>query len=97
MFRQYAFSHVLRKWQRPHDRQLLFKANEKLIVKLQARARGALARKKYTDKVNYLHSHEPAIVKLQVLFMKKILPKRLIELYLSYVKPRPPFMLLASS
>ena len=49
-----------------HGRQLLFKANEKFIVKTQAMVRGYLARKQYSEKRAFILDKLPAIVKIQV-------------------------------
>ncbi|KAK2148244.1 hypothetical protein LSH36_507g01001 [Paralvinella palmiformis] len=48
-----------------HDRQLLFKANEKFIVLVQSRIRGYLARRKYNERVSFLYTRLPAIIKIQ--------------------------------
>lgn len=48
-----------------HDRELLFKANENFIVKIQSCVRGHLARKTYLDRVNFMNKQLPAITKIQ--------------------------------
>ena len=50
-----------------HNRELLFRANEPLVIKLQALTRGLLARRRYNKQRSYYHEHESDIVKLQVL------------------------------
>ena len=49
-----------------HNRQLLFKANEGLIVLLQARVRGALARRRLHSRCALFHDNQQHIVKMQV-------------------------------
>ena len=49
-----------------YDRELLFQANEKFIVMIQSRVRGYLARKQYNERVNFMQTQLPAIVRLQV-------------------------------
>lgn len=46
---------------------MLFKANEGLITKIQAHARGHMARKAYKERVDFMKRQLPAIVKIQVL------------------------------
>ena len=53
-----------------HDRHLLFKANEKTIVKLQAQARGYMARKKHEERQAFIRDKLPAIIKIQVRLSK---------------------------
>ena len=48
------------------NRELLFEANEEFIIKVQALARGYLARKKFSERKEYLNGQEPSVVKLQV-------------------------------
>lgn len=48
-----------------HDRQLLFKANEKFIILVQSRIRGYLARKRYNERLSFLYTRLPAIIKIQ--------------------------------
>uniref|UniRef100_A0A8C5PW43 IQ motif containing GTPase activating protein 1 n=1 Tax=Leptobrachium leishanense TaxID=445787 RepID=A0A8C5PW43_9ANUR len=48
-----------------YNREQLWLANEALIVKLQARCRGYLMRKKFTDRKNFLYSHVPAVTCIQ--------------------------------
>ncbi|XP_060062495.1 ras GTPase-activating-like protein IQGAP1 [Ylistrum balloti] len=48
-----------------HDRELLFKANENFIVRIQSCVRGYLARKAYTERVNFMNTQLPAITKIQ--------------------------------
>nr|KAI8756299.1 ras GTPase-activating-like protein IQGAP1 isoform X2 [Biomphalaria glabrata] len=48
-----------------HDREMLFKANEGLITKIQANMRGHLARKAYKERVNFMKKQLPAIIKIQ--------------------------------
>ena len=49
-----------------YDRELLYKANEPFIIKMQALVRGYQARKRYSDRVNFMMKHMPAILRLQV-------------------------------
>ena len=51
-----------------HDRDLLFKSNQPFIIKLQAQIRGYLSRKRYCERLKFLNTQQPAIVKIQVRF-----------------------------
>ena len=51
-----------------HNRQLLFRANEGMIVKLQAHVRGALARRRLRNRCALFRDNQQHIVKLQVIF-----------------------------
>ncbi|OWF47735.1 ras GTPase-activating-like protein IQGAP1 isoform X2 [Mizuhopecten yessoensis] len=48
-----------------YDRELLFKANENFIVRIQSCVRGYLARKAYLERVNFMNTQLPAITKIQ--------------------------------
>lgn len=48
-----------------HDREMLFKANENLITKIQAHVRGHNARKAYKERMDFMTRQLPAIVKIQ--------------------------------
>ncbi|XP_063175951.1 ras GTPase-activating-like protein IQGAP2 isoform X3 [Chroicocephalus ridibundus] len=48
-----------------YNREQLWLANEKLIVQLQAQARGFLVRKNYKERKAYLQNQEPSAVKIQ--------------------------------
>ncbi|KAF3695882.1 Ras GTPase-activating-like protein IQGAP1 p195 [Channa argus] len=48
-----------------YNREQLWLANESFVTQLQARIRGYLARKKYVQRLEYLHQQEPRVVKLQ--------------------------------
>ncbi|RUS77832.1 hypothetical protein EGW08_014406 [Elysia chlorotica] len=48
-----------------HDREMLFKANENLITKIQAHVRGHNARKAYKERVDFMTKQLPAILKIQ--------------------------------
>ncbi|XP_009706752.1 PREDICTED: ras GTPase-activating-like protein IQGAP2 isoform X2 [Cariama cristata] len=48
-----------------YNRKQLWLANENLIVKLQARARGFLVRKNYQERKAYLQNQEPSAIKIQ--------------------------------
>lgn len=48
------------------NREMLFEANEDFIIKVQALARGYMARKQYRERMSYLKGQEPAVVKIQV-------------------------------
>ncbi|KAH3833286.1 hypothetical protein DPMN_106592, partial [Dreissena polymorpha] len=47
------------------NREMLFEANEDFIVKVQAIARGYMARKNYRGRLAFLHNQEPSVVKIQ--------------------------------
>lgn len=49
-----------------HDRELLFQANENLIVKIQANYRGYQARKAYKERLDFMKRQLPLIIKIQV-------------------------------
>ena len=49
-----------------HDRELLFKSNQPFIIKLQAQMKGYLARKRYKERLEFLHTQLPAVVSIQV-------------------------------
>ncbi|GFS24828.1 Ras GTPase-activating protein nGAP-like isoform X6, partial [Elysia marginata] len=49
-----------------YDREMLFKANENLITKIQAHVRGHNARKAYRDRVDFMTRQLPAILKIQL-------------------------------
>ncbi|XP_014671830.1 PREDICTED: ras GTPase-activating-like protein IQGAP1 [Priapulus caudatus] len=67
-----------------HDRQLLFKANEPFVVKIQALVRGHQARKQFRDRQNFMNKQLPAIVNIQAHWrgykQKKKYSERLEEL-----------------
>ncbi|NXN61784.1 IQGA2 protein, partial [Rynchops niger] len=48
-----------------YNREQLWLANEKLIVQLQAQARGFLVRKNYQERKAYLQNQEPSAIKIQ--------------------------------
>ncbi|XP_074425799.1 ras GTPase-activating-like protein IQGAP2 isoform X2 [Larus michahellis] len=48
-----------------YNREQLWLANEKLIVQLQAQARGFLVRKNYKERKAYLQNQEPSAIKIQ--------------------------------
>ncbi|NWT44249.1 IQGA2 protein, partial [Chroicocephalus maculipennis] len=48
-----------------YNREQLWLANEKLIVQLQAQARGFLVRKNYKERKTYLQNQEPSAIKIQ--------------------------------
>lgn len=48
-----------------HHREQLWLANEGQVIRLQACARGYLARKAYSERLNYLHKQEPSTIRLQ--------------------------------
>ncbi|NXU50141.1 IQGA2 protein, partial [Turnix velox] len=48
-----------------YNREQLWLANEKLIVQLQAQAKGYLVRKKYQERKAYLQNQEPSAIKIQ--------------------------------
>lgn len=48
-----------------HQREQLWLANEGQVIRLQACARGYLARKAYSERLNYLHKQEPSTIRLQ--------------------------------
>ena len=52
------------------NREMLFEANEDFIIKVQALARGYMAKKKYQGRMTYLKEQEPAVVKIQVRFTR---------------------------
>lgn len=49
-----------------YNREQLWLANESFVTQLQARIRGYLVRKKYAQRMEYLHQQEPHVIKLQV-------------------------------
>ena len=49
-----------------YERMLLYRANEPLIVRVQALARGFLGRTAYRNAVNFYRRSLPAVVKIQV-------------------------------
>ena len=49
-----------------HDRELLFQANENLVVKIQANYRGYQARKAYKARLDFMKRQLPLIIKIQV-------------------------------
>ncbi|KAL5004093.1 hypothetical protein ScPMuIL_017549 [Solemya velum] len=51
-----------------HDRELLYKANEKFIILIQAHLRGYLTRRDYNERLSYMNTQLPAIVKIQSLW-----------------------------
>lgn len=67
------FLYLCSLWQRvvsdvtaAHDRELLFQANENLIVKIQANYRGYQARKAYKERLDFMKRQLPLIIKIQV-------------------------------
>ncbi|XP_048473021.1 ras GTPase-activating-like protein IQGAP1 [Rhincodon typus] len=48
-----------------YNREQLWVANESLITKLQARCRGYLVRREYSDRMNFLKKQQPAILTIQ--------------------------------
>ncbi|XP_038639978.1 ras GTPase-activating-like protein IQGAP1 [Scyliorhinus canicula] len=48
-----------------YNREQLWVANETLITKLQARCRGYLVRRGYSDRLNFLRKQQPAILTIQ--------------------------------
>ncbi|XP_043536430.1 ras GTPase-activating-like protein IQGAP1 [Chiloscyllium plagiosum] len=48
-----------------YNREQLWVANETLITKLQARCRGYLVRREYSDRMNFLKKQQPAILAIQ--------------------------------
>ncbi|XP_072408968.1 ras GTPase-activating-like protein IQGAP1 [Chiloscyllium punctatum] len=48
-----------------YNREQLWVANESLITKLQARCRGYLVRREYSDRMNFLKKQQPAILAIQ--------------------------------
>ena len=48
-----------------YDRWTLMKANEPLIVQLQSHWRGALVRRPFRERMEYLRAHEAQAVQLQ--------------------------------
>ncbi|NXK92531.1 IQGA2 protein, partial [Formicarius rufipectus] len=48
-----------------YNREQLWLANENLIVRLQARARGFLVRRNYQERKAYLQNQEPSAIKIQ--------------------------------
>lgn len=48
-----------------HDRELLFQANENLIVKIQSQVRGYQARKHYKERISFMKKQLPAIITIQ--------------------------------
>ncbi|XP_060709908.1 ras GTPase-activating-like protein IQGAP1 [Hemiscyllium ocellatum] len=48
-----------------YNREQLWVANENLIIKLQARCRGYLVRREYSDRMNFLKKQQPAILAIQ--------------------------------
>ncbi|GCB81324.1 hypothetical protein scyTo_0023137, partial [Scyliorhinus torazame] len=48
-----------------YNREQLWVANETLITKLQARCRGYLVRRGYSDRLNFLKKQQPAILTIQ--------------------------------
>lgn len=48
------------------NREMLFEANEDFIIKVQSLVRGHLMKKKYRNRLAYLHEQEPSAVKIQV-------------------------------
>uniref|UniRef100_A0A8D0H7B2 IQ motif containing GTPase activating protein 2 n=1 Tax=Sphenodon punctatus TaxID=8508 RepID=A0A8D0H7B2_SPHPU len=51
-----------------YNREQLWLANEKMVVQLQARARGFLVRKYYEERRAYLEKQEPSVIKIQALW-----------------------------
>lgn len=69
----FFFLYLCSLWQRvvsdvtaAHDRELLFQANENLIVKIQANYRGYQARKAYKERLDFMKRQLPLIIKIQV-------------------------------
>jgi len=48
-----------------YDRQLLFKSNERMIVNIQARIRGYIARKRCKERLAFMQTQLPAILRVQ--------------------------------
>ncbi|XP_069793871.1 ras GTPase-activating-like protein IQGAP2 isoform X2 [Narcine bancroftii] len=48
-----------------YHREQLWLANEDQVIRLQARARGYLVRKAYSERLNYLHKQEPSTIQIQ--------------------------------
>ncbi|XP_006818327.1 ras GTPase-activating-like protein IQGAP1 [Saccoglossus kowalevskii] len=67
-----------------HDRQLLFKSNEHLIVKLQSHTRGTLVRKEYKKRKNFMFTQLPAILKIQA-WWRMVLQQRTYQGRLDYL------------
>uniref|UniRef100_A0A8C5JUS1 IQ motif containing GTPase activating protein 3 n=1 Tax=Jaculus jaculus TaxID=51337 RepID=A0A8C5JUS1_JACJA len=57
---------VLTKVTAAHDRQLLWEANVGLVIRLQARLRGFLARQQFTERAHLLRTRLPAVIRIQV-------------------------------
>lgn len=57
---------VITKVTAAHDRQLLWKANVSLVIKLQARLRGFLVRQKFAESSHAFRTLLPAVIKIQV-------------------------------
>lgn len=49
-----------------YNRDQLWRANESLITKLQARCRGYLVRSGQKERMNFLKAQEPAVTAIQV-------------------------------
>nr|XP_044994154.1 ras GTPase-activating-like protein IQGAP3 [Jaculus jaculus] len=56
---------VLTKVTAAHDRQLLWEANVGLVIRLQARLRGFLARQQFTERAHLLRTRLPAVIRIQ--------------------------------
>ncbi|XP_031230195.1 ras GTPase-activating-like protein IQGAP3 [Mastomys coucha] len=56
---------VITKVTAAHDRQLLWKANVGLVIKLQARLRGFLVRQKFAESSHVFRTLLPAVIKIQ--------------------------------
>lgn len=68
-----------------HDRELLFQANENLIVKIQANYRGYQARKAYKERLDFMKRQLPLIIKIQSKW-KMVLQKNKYRERLEYMK-----------
>lgn len=62
----YKFQKVVTDVTAAHDRELLFQANENLIVKIQSHVRGYQARKHYKERISFMKKQLPAIITIQV-------------------------------
>ncbi|XP_078316270.1 ras GTPase-activating-like protein IQGAP1 isoform X2 [Crassostrea virginica] len=68
-----------------HDRELLFQANENLVVKIQANYRGYQARKAYKARLDFMKRQLPLIIKIQSKW-KMVLQKKKYRERLDYMK-----------
>lgn len=78
------------------NRALLFEANEGNIITLQAHTRGMIARRKYQERLNFLHNQLPAIVRIQS-YVKGWRQKRAYRDRLGYLKEQEPSVVTLQS